>query len=97
TAAALHAAALDLPAPLLVRQLPQRTDEIDLLDRARRRIDLVGRLGAAERADQLLLAGMPRRLRAARGTRERLARGDRRGQVAGIHRGRAGRSDPGRA
>src|SRR5207244_4382329 len=57
-APALHRAPLGLPAAELVRHLAQRAHEIQLFDRAGR-IDLVGRLGAAERADELLLTWVP--------------------------------------
>ena len=63
-ALALHAAALGLPAAVGVGDLAERANEIELLDRAGLR-DLVRRFGAAERADQLLLARVPLGLRAA--------------------------------
>src|SRR4029079_7286592 len=63
-AAALHGAALGLPAAVLLGDLAQRADEIEFFDRAAR-CHLVRGFGAAERAHQLLLARVPFGLRAA--------------------------------
>jgi len=71
-----------LPAAAVVADPAQRGDEIVLGDAAGG-VELRRRLGAAERADELLLGGAPVRLAAAGGTRElRQRRGFRRHGLA---------------
>ena len=67
TGLALDAASLGLPPALFFGQLAQRLDQIELDDLPVLAIDLIRRLGPAERADQLLRGRIPLRLRTARG------------------------------
>src|SRR5207237_580118 len=76
-APALDGARLGLPAAQILRHLAQRAHQIQFLDRAGL-ADLIGRFGAAERTDELLLAGIPLRLRPAGGARMFLEGGCRR-------------------
>src|SRR4051812_43032195 len=63
---ALHAAAFGLPPALLVGQFAQGLDEIEFDDLPLIAIDVIRRLGPAERAAQLLGCRMPLRLGATR-------------------------------
>ena len=64
---ALDAATLRLPAAFLLGQLAQRLHQIELDDLPLLAIDLVRRLGSAERAHELLRGRIPLRLRTAGG------------------------------
>ena len=72
-APALHRAPLGLPAAQIVRHLAQRAHQVQLQDLSGR-ADVVGGLGAAERAHELLLAGIPLGLCPARRARVLLER-----------------------
>jgi hypothetical protein len=63
-----------LPAAVLLGNVAQRGDEIDLGDLSGGAIDLVRRLGAAERTDQLLFGRVPFGLRTTGRTRMLLER-----------------------
>src|SRR5450756_1256822 len=73
---ALHAAALGLPAALLVRECPQCGNQVQFLDFTGVLVYDVRRLGATKRADERLLRRIPFRLGAARRARVLLERDD---------------------
>ena len=64
---ALDAATLRLPAAVFLGQVAKRLHQIELDDLALLAIDLIGRLGPAERAHKLLRCGIPLRLGTAGG------------------------------
>ena len=74
-ALAAHLALVGLPAARVVGEAAQRGGEVVLGDRAGEFVELGRRLGAAERADQLLLGGIPVGFAAARRARELPDRG----------------------
>ena len=75
-AAALHGARAWPPLPQTFGHLAQRPHQVDLLDCTGRRVRLVRRLGAAERAHEALPCRVPLRLRTAGGAGMLLDRGD---------------------
>ena len=74
TALAFDVTLLDLPAPRVVAEAPQRRHQVVLDDLAGVGVELRRRGGAAERAHQRLLGRIPYRFRAAGGARELLLR-----------------------